>query len=903
MSTIARMKSLWRNIFAKHRNDRELDAELRSYLDQLTEDKIRAGIPPEEARRAARIELGGLEQVKENVREVRAGAWLDSLLQDLRFGARMLRKNPGFTAVAVLTLALGIGANTAIFTLTYAVILKSLPVPNPQQLVHYTFRSGSQDLGLSGPVYDALRKHEDVNQDLLAWSSSDLAIQENGAVTNTPGALMSGNGFRVLELQPSLGRSFTDADDEPGGGPNGYQALLSHTYWTQHLHANPDVLGQSLSINGKLVTVIGVLPAGFDGLVAGERTDILLPLSFEEVLSAPKSIRHEGGRFWLTVMGRLKPDASLRTAHANLLATLPFVRAEADPAGKFLGGFFAAFQIGVESGRAGRSFLRIAYTRPLIVLEFLVGLLLLLCCANTSLLVLARMSSRSREFAVRRSLGAPRRRLFRQVLSEVALLAFCGLVAGVALGWAAARSLVAMLAAIGQPPPLDVAPQAAVLAFTAAIGALSAVSAGVWPAVRASRAAPILGLKQSAIGSPSGILGKWIVPVQVSVSVVLLAAASLLGETFLHLLLENSGFRPDGAVMAEVVDPSTSEKPNATGTRDAQQLTDALANTPGVDSAGVMSTPPLHDWWTVSHYYSLDGHGTVHTDMQTWAEVVSADYFAAIGTPILAGRGFAHADSSGAPVCVLSASAAQYFFPGEQAIGRFVSAGGPDPGLDGKAKTSPQDTCQVIGVAADARFQSLREPAPRSIFHVIPQSDIRGDFFVVVRSHNPQSAASAIREAVRKTIPGAADPTVFTFNELVAAHLRQERMLMSLSACFAGVALLLTALGLYGLLSRSVVLRTKEIGLRLALGAQPRDAVLLVLRQGLGLVLAGCAVGLLAAFGVTKLLLNLLFGPRPSEPILLLAAAAALFLVALAATCIPAWRAARVDPMEALRYE
>jgi len=209
----------------------------------------------------------------------------------------------------------------------------------------------------------------------------------------------------------------------------------------------------------------------------------------------------------------------------------------------------------------------------------------------------------------------------------------------------------------------------------------------------------------------------------------------------------------------------------------------------------------------------------------------------------------------------------------------------------------------VIGVAADARFQSLREPAPRSIFHVIPQSDIRGDFFVVVRSHNPQSAASAIREAVRKTIPGAADPTVFTFNELVAAHLRQERMLMSLSACFAGVALLLTALGLYGLLSRSVVLRTKEIGLRLALGAQPRDAVLLVLRQGLGLVLAGCAVGLLAAFGVTKLLLNLLFGPRPSEPILLLAAAAALFLVALAATCIPAWRAARVDPMEALRYE
>jgi len=384
MSIITRIKSYWRNAFSRQQNDRELDSELRSYIDQLSEDKIRQGMAPAEARRTVRIELGGVEQVKENVREARSGAWLDSLLQDLRFGARMLRKNSGFTAVAVLTLALGIGANTAIFTLTYAVILKSLPVPNPQQLVRYTFRSGSEDIGLSGPIYDALRKHEDVNQDLLAWSPSDLAIQENGAVANTPGALMSGNGFRVLELQPTLGRAFSDVDDEPGGGPSGYQALLSHAYWTQHFHANPDVLGQSLVINGKPVAIIGVLPAGFDGLVVGQRTDILLPLSFEEVLSAPNSSsRHQAGNFWLTVMGRLKPSSSFQSAQANLLATEKSVRAEADPTGKFLGGFFAAFHIGIESGRSGRSFLRIAYSRPLIVLEILVGLLLLLCCANT----------------------------------------------------------------------------------------------------------------------------------------------------------------------------------------------------------------------------------------------------------------------------------------------------------------------------------------------------------------------------------------------------------------------------------------------------------------------------------------------------------------------------------------
>jgi predicted permease len=899
---LSRMTNFWRNIFAKVKTDRDLDEEVRCYSDLLAQEKIHGGMNPEEARRAVKLQLGGIEQVKEEVRQARTGAWLDSVFQDFRYAARTLRKNPGFSAIAILTLALGIGANTAIFTLTYAVILKSLAVPNPQQLVRYTFRSGTQDLGVSGPLYDALRKHEQATQDLLAWSASNVAVQENGAITNVDGALLSGNSFRVLELQPLMGRVFTDADDQLGGGSNGYEALVSYAYWKDHLQGNPSVIGRSLIINAEPVTIIGVLPQGFEGVVAGQRADIVLPLSFEEVLNAPHPLRRHPGSFWLTVIGRLNPGATLQSAQSNLLATQNSVRDEADPSHRFLSGFFAAFQLGVESGHSGRSSLKLIYSRPLIVLEILVGMVLLLCCANTALLVLARVTNRLREFAVRSALGASGRRLFRQVLSEVALLAFGGLLAGIALGWIAATSLVSMLAAIGQPPPLDAAPQVAVLAFTAAISVLSAFVAGAWPAFRASRVEPILGLKENAVGYSSKALGECIVPSQVAVSVVLLAAASLLGQSFFHLLREDSGFRSENAVMAEV-DLTPNKISETVATRNAQQIVDRLAAAPGIDSAAVMSSPPLKGWWSSSHYYSLDHKGAVHTDMQIWPEAVTPDYFSAIGTSIREGRAFNRADATAAQVCILSMSAAHNFFPGEEALGRFVYTGGSDVSLDGKSPASAQDPCEVIGVAADARFESLREPPERAIYRVIPQNQIGSDFFLVVRSRNITVATSAIRDAVRNTVPGSPEPAVFTFDQLVAAHLHQERMLTALSACFAAVALLLTALGLYGLLSRNVVRRRKEIGLRLALGASPRDALGLVLRQGLRLVIVGSAVGLIATVATTKLLGTLLVGLQPNKPLLLIAAVAVLFAVAVATSCVPAWQAARVDPMEALRYE
>jgi len=890
-----------RSLFRRREADQELDEELRYHVECKTEEHITRGMTLQEARRAAMLEIGGVEKRKEECRDTRHVNWIQDLLQDVRYALRMLRKSPGFTAVTVLTLALGIGANTAIFSLTYAVILKSLPVPNPDELVRYSFsESGVSDLSISGPAYDALRKHETVDQDILAWSGAHLTVRENGNVTDVRGALITGNGFRVLELVPYIGRTFGEQDDAPGGGPNGDQALLGFSYWKQHFDGRKTALGQALSINGRSVRVVGVLPPDFDGLIAPQQADIVLPLSFEEIINTPTPERHgPPGDNWLTVIGRLKPGESLESARANLQATEKIVREEADPSHRFMGGL----QFHVESGGSGRSFLRADYSQPLLILEVLVGLLLLLCCANAALLMLARVTGRFREFAVRGALGASRGRLLRQMLTEVGILAACGLGLGIWLGWAAARSLVSMLGTIGEPPALDVTPQTPILAFAAGATLVSVIVAGLWPALRASRIDPALDLKRSeAVSSfSSNRLGTWIVPAQVALSITLLSSAVLLGGTFIHLLLEHSGFRPDGVTITTVDLSSVNPTPKQAG-RDVRDIAKALKAAPGVEASTILSGLPIDGDWTASHYFSLGKHGAVHTDMQTWVEPASPAYFEVMGTRILEGRGFTRADQNGARVCVLSLSAAAYFFPNEDAVGRFVYSGGEDPQKDGQ-DLDPRNACRVVGVSEDARFLSFREAPPRVLYNLATGDDLGTQASFAVRSSSARLAAEAIRNAVRRQVPGVPDPEIFTFNELIENHLEKERMLMSLSVSFGCVALLLVALGLYGVLARSVTLRTKEIGLRLALGARPRDVVMQVIRRGLHLVIVGAIVGVPVALASMRLLKGLLFGINPDNPVAFAMVVLLVFVVVVGVSCIPAWRSTKVDPMVALRHE
>ncbi|MFZ0808931.1 MAG: FtsX-like permease family protein, partial [Candidatus Sulfotelmatobacter sp.] len=659
----------------------------------------------------------------------------------------------------------------------------------------------------------------------------------------------------------------------------------------------------ALIVNEKPVTVVGVLPKGFDGLIVGARTDLLLPLSFEEVLHAPKSQRHSQGSFWLTVMGRLKSGETVRSAAANLRATEALVREESDSKHMLLSGFFASFKLGVESGSSGRSFLRMAYESPLLVLEILAGLLLLLCCTNVALLMLARLAGRRQEFAVRLALGASRARIFRLVLSEGILLAGCGLAGGILVGWWAARALAAMIGSFGEAPPIDVTPRAVIVGFTAGVTVLSALLANAVPALYASRAAPQTELKQTRASSTLRHLGSWFVPVQVAVAIVLLACASMLTGTLRNLVRQGSGFRGDGLMMADI--DLTAAKPTPTmAAQQARQILQQVAGSAGVESAALMSTPPLRGWWSTEHLFSIDGHGGVHSDMETWPEVVSPGYFATMGTAIEQGRGFLPQDWSGSQVCILSASAARYFFPEENPVGKLVFGGGDDPQLDGKSKVDAKDICTVVGVASEAHFHSLREVPERTVYRVFQSDEPGSRFTLAVRGASGvlPGLASTMREVVHGGAPAALEPTPYTFTELIEEDLKKERILTMLSSTCAGVALLLTALGLYGLLARLVAQRTREIGIRLALGSRRRGVLAMVIRDGMKLVLVGMAIGLVASIGAPRVLRSLLTAVT-ADGLIFAGAVALLVLVSLVACYIPARRAAKVDPMVALRYE
>ena len=889
------------NIWRANRN-RQLDEEIEAHIRMAVRDRVDRGQSYGEALLAARREFGNDAHVKEVTRGMWSFAWLESLLSDLRFAYRAIAKSPAWAAAVAVSLAVGVGANTAIFSLTYAIVLKNLPVPQPSRLIRYGFRNGEQDIGLSGPAYDALRRHQSACVDVLAWSDSEFSLDENGRMEPLKGGLLSGTGFRVLRLQPMLGSAFGDADDVPGGGPRGYQALISYAWWTSHFHQNPGVIGRSLRLNGRAVTIAGVLPEGFDGLITGNTASIVLPLAFDEVVHAPHPYRKFEGSFWLTLFGRLKPGQSFDSARANAAAIEPAVRKEADPKQVIMGGFFKPFHLQVESGGGGRSFLREQYQRPLLILELLAGMVLVLCCANTALLILAQMSSQAREFALRTALGAPRIRLFRLVLLEILMLAAAGLILATGLGWSLAQSLTNMLGSIGERPVIDVAPHAAIIVFTSALIVAAALASGLFAALRTSKADPAATLRQGGRTATSRrATGRWIVPAQVAVSVTLISAAIVLGASFLHLYLSHPGLQPGGLLFADIDIRSA----KAEGPRLAQAvrgIVSGLGDSPGVEAATYLSAPPIHAWWAAGHYFAVDGRGAVHTDMTIWPESVSAGYLAAMGTRLREGQGFPANAVAADRTCILSESAARYFFPNDNAVGRFVYSGEGHPESDGRS-LKPENACRVIGVAEDVPYRSLRETPPRMIYHILADDDASPQFTIAVRTRSTAQTSVAIRDVVHRMAPAAPSPTTYLFTELMDTHLSKERMLIWLSACFGGCALLLTAVGLYGLLMRSVTQRTQEIGIRMALGASRRSAVAAVLGMALRHVALGLAAGGAMAFAAARAMTSLLYGINPTDPRIYAGSILVLILTSLAATLIPARRAASVDPAEALRAE
>lgn len=887
--------NIWDRI--RHRADRDLDEEIGVHLRMAEQDRISGGESPDQARMAAAREFGNQALVKETTRAMWGWTRVEGFLSDLRYARRTLRKTPLWTGAVILSLALGVGANTAIFSLTYAVLLKSLPVQDPAALIRYTFRNGGLEIGLSGPLYDVLQRYQSSSEDLLAWSNRELAVEDGAHVEHVKGGLMSGNGFRVLGLAPALGAAFTDHDDVEGGGASGYPAVLRYEYWKAHYNGSTSVLGRALVVNGAPVRIIGVLPAGFEGLIVNAPADIVVPLAFERVLSPSRPARHQPGSFWLTVMGRLKPGNSLTTAGQELAAIEQGVRREADPQHKYLDGFFAPFRLGIESGRGGRSYLRKTYQRPLLVLEMLVCALLVLCCANTALLVLAQVISRVREFALRAALGAARGRLLRQVLLELTLLSIPGILGAAWIGWILARTLAGMLASIGEPPAITVTPNAALLGFTAALGILSMLAAGLWPAIRASQVAPALQLKNSPQAGWRKT-GSWIVQAQVAASVTLVVAALLLGTTFLHLQTERSGFRVDGGTLADLNLTPLKLKPEQLSTA-VNQVLDELNHMPGIEAAAAMSMAPLRDGFSTGDYHSIGKDGAVHADSHAWPEFVTPGYFSAMGTRIVQGRSFERADVGGGCVTVLSQSAARYFFAGQDPLGGSLYGGAPAAAPNELRKDSG---CRVIGVAEDARFRSLREPPPRMIYKLFEPASAGPVFTLAVRGE-ASASADGLRSSIKRAVPSAPQPIIFTFETLVNAHLKKERMLISLSGSFAAVALVLTAVGLFGLLMRTVSQQTREIGVRMALGAERRSVVSMILRRSCEQVARGLLIGIALAIAASRAMRALLYQSSPGDLWIFACAIVIILLTGAIAAFLPARRAVRIDPMTALRVE
>ena len=827
---------------------------------------------------------------------------IPALFHDVRYAMRDLRKSFGFSLTAILMFALGIGVNSAIFSPTYAILLKNLPVPNPEELIRYTFKKGEMDIGLSWPMYDSIRKNQSAAADVLAWSSTVFVLGESGSKEQVHGGMLTGNGFAVLGIRPSVGRLFSTSDDITGGGSEGYKAVLGYEFWQHQFHADPKIVGRRIVLNDTPVSVIGVLPKGSEVIEANHRVDIVVPLTFVSIVHPQKNppYRDAPGNFWLTVLGRLRPGQTLNSARANLSAVRGTVLQQAGPNGILLKGFFKGFVLGVESGSGGRSELRPAYSQPLRLLEALSAFILVLCCTNIGLLMLARVTERRVEFALRAALGASSGRLTAHILLEVALLAFPGLVAGIAAGSALARVLAAMLGHIGDPPTLDVSGNVAVIVFSTFATIASAVVAALGAAVNIRRNGPGIDLKQTIYSATRKTSGAWVVAVQVAASIVLLVCALLFSSTFTRLYLQPSGFDGKHLVFGDISVPREKTTPDETE-RLAANILRQLQSAPGIKSAALMSMPPLRGWISGTRLFAFDSHGTEHADSEIWPEAVSGAYFETVGTHILEGRALRNSDVHGEKVCVLSRSAAHFFFPGEDAIGRLVYRRQGDRGEDAPNKENAR---RVVGVAEDAHFFSLRKKPDHVVYTPLEKADLAEAIFEIgVRASDVTIAIEELRQIFHTTVADAAPPVIYTYSQLLDDQLQRERMLVSVSAAFGAIAMVFVAVGLFGILMRSVTQQTREIGIRLALGERRSSILRVVLASTMKQVTVGATIGIVLAVVTGRVVKTLLFETSASSPWVYVLAVFGLFVVATCAALLPATRAVSIEPLGALRSE
>ena len=907
MKLFASLRWLFDTLFHRSRLERDMDEELRDFVEHSAAAKMQMGLSRRQALREARMEMGSMDSVKEKVRAVGWETAFYSFWQDVRFAFRMLCKSPGFAAVAILTLALGIGANTAIFSLINAVLLRTLTVAHPHELVLFSdspkggANSGEQTgrwIFFSNDNYKYFRDHNESFKQLCAFQSgwTNLNLRLVGASTRPEavhGRLVSGNFFSFLGLKAAAGRLFTSEDDRLGAPPT---AVLSYAYWTRHFNQDSFIIGKPAEISGATYTLIGVAPQGFTD-IKYDHPDLWIPLAFQPQVMSTESYANNPQEFWLSITGRLKPGVTLRKAQAVINSQLKQILAT--QAQRETPEQIANSYITLAPGAYGISNIRITYQEAIQVLAGIVAIVLLIACANVANLLLSRSSARAQEISIRLSLGATRARLIRQLLTESILLAALG----GAFGILGARWGVELLASMvtGSTSIVKSSVDARVLLFTVVVSLLSGILFGLVPALRSSRADLATQSKGSAGSRLRFGFANGLVVFQIAACLVLLIGAGLFLRTLQKLADQVLGFDEDHIIVARMDPWLAGYSPEQTLAL-YQALIDRAEAIPGVVSATVSYTEPLSgSSWTSN--FTIEGvpSGPAR-DWMVHKELVGPHYFQTEGIPILLGRDIGPQDRPGGPlVTVINETMAKKFFPGLNPVGRRFSLGAP---------FNADIAMTIVGVAADARYYSLRDPVPPMEFcaaFTVPDDASHSASYaqaVEVRvSGNARAIATEIRAALSQVSASLPITDVFVLDERVSEALQQNRSSAELSSAFGALALLLACIGIYGTMAYRVSRRTHEIGIRLALGAQPSDVLWLITKECLILLAVGIFFGVPVAFVSARIIANQLFGISASDPLTFTAIAFLLVAVALLACYIPARRAMKVDPMVALRYE